>query len=75
MIGGRPQDDTREAPEFKSADLGKHIEPVLGIRMVHIHRLLHDLYLMDESFVRNICPASRDFDGIPVIEGPQDAGR
>ena len=43
--------------------------------MVHIHRLLHDLYLMDEAFVRNICPAPRDFDGIPVIEGPQDAGR
>lgn len=64
------QDDTGEASEFKTADLGKDIDAVTSIRLVHVERLLHDLHLVTETFIGNVCPASCDLDRIPVIKGP-----
>ena len=70
MVGSGAQDDTGEASEFKTADLGKDIDAVTSIRLVHVERLLHDLHLVTETFIGNVCPASCDLDRIPVIKGP-----
>ena len=42
--------------------------------MVHIHCPLHHIDLMAEPFIGNIGAPAGDFDGIPMVESPQDAG-
>lgn len=56
MIGRRAEHDPYEAAELKAAHLGQHIQPVIGIRLIHVQRLLHQLDLPAETLIGNVRP-------------------
>ena len=73
MCGGT-KDDPGNAAQFKATDFGEYVDAIARIRMIDGEGTPYNVNFMPQSFVRNVCSASRNFLGRESQNSGTDGG-